>query len=481
MRPWNDTAWKNSMRVRLAIANVFEEAVGPEGGIARARLESLYDRLRAIQREIAVKREAGALPFLDLPKQDVSAILACVEQNRTKFETFVVLGIGGSALGNTACHTALRHPYHNSLPADRRGGMRIEVADNIDPDRIAGLFDTLDLPRTVFNVITKSGSTAETASTFLAVKKLLQDHPRIGPGWREHVIVTTDPVAGDLRKFASREGLVSFDIPRGVGGRFSVLTPVGLLSAAMSGIDIEELLAGAADAAEYHASVPAEKCPAFAGAALHYLMYNHPRAPKRLAVMMPYSHALKDVTDWFRQLWAESLGKEKALDGTIVNVGPTPIKALGVTDQHSQVQLYIEGPNDKLFTFVETETFQNDLVLPFDNDLADLGAFNYFAGKTLGQLLHAEQKATTLALTRRHRPNLTISMKEVRPYTVGQLFMLLEIQTVVAGALFGINPFDQPGVEAGKIATYALMDRPGYENEKNAIEQEISTGAEWVL
>ena len=139
MKPWNDPTWKNAMRVRLAMGNVFEEAVGPEGGITRVQLGSLYDRLRAIQREIAVKREAGALPFLDLPKQEISSILACVEQNRPKFETFVVLGIGGSALGNIACHTALRHPYHNFLPADSRGGMRIEVADNIDPDRITGL------------------------------------------------------------------------------------------------------------------------------------------------------------------------------------------------------------------------------------------------------------------------------------------------------------------------------------------------------
>jgi glucose-6-phosphate isomerase len=453
---------------------VFDTVVGTDHGIAKTALEALYSRLETIQRDLTRQRSEGSMPFLNLPEQDVSPIIACAGELGGKFDTFVVVGIGGSALGNIACHTALRHPYHNGLPREKRGGMRVEVPDNVDPDRLFGLFQTLDLSRTVFNVITKSGSTAETASTFLVIKRLLQEHPEIGAKWGDHVIVTTDPVSGDLRRLAERAGLRAFDIPPGVGGRFSVLTPVGLLSAAASGIDIVELLAGARDMAEYLSKTPVERNPAYVSAAIHYMMYVHPRNPKRLAVMMPYSHALRDVADWFRQLWAESLGKEKALDGSVVHVGPTPIKALGATDQHSQVQLYVEGPNDKLFTFVETQSFHSDVRFEHDEELRDLNAFNYFGGKTMGQLLHAEQKATTLALTRRQRPNMTITMPEVRPYTVGQLFMLLEVQTVVAGALFGINPFDQPGVEAGKVATYALMDRPGYEEEKRKIEAEIA-------
>jgi len=478
MDPWHDEAWRNAMRVRLSIRGVFSDVVGEEGGISRSALDGLMPRLERIRTDIAAKRAAGEMPFMDLPRQDVAPILDYAGRARERFDTFVVAGIGGSALGNIACHTALRHPYHNMLPPERRGGLRVEVPDNVDPERLAGLFDTLLLGRTVFNVITKSGSTAETTSTFLVIKEQLQKDRWVGSRWREHVVVTTDPKSGDLRKLATRENLVAFDVPPGVGGRFSVLTPVGLLPAAASGIDVRELLAGAQDMAERIAAPPpatrplAEN-PAYVGAAIHYLMYNHARQPKRLAVMMPYAHALRDVADWFRQLWAESLGKEKSLDGRTVNVGPTPIKALGATDQHSQVQLYAEGPNDKLFTFVGVDRFARDVPFPDDPDLKDLNAFNYFGGKTMGELLKAEQVATTLALTRKGRPTMTITLPEVRPYTVGQLFMLLEVQTAVAGWLLGINPFDQPGVEAGKIATYALMDRPGYAEERKRIDAEL--------
>ena len=480
MSVWTDEKWRAEMRLRVNIRNAFAEAVGADHGITSEQISALLPRMEAIRQEIEARRKKGELPFLDLPRQDVAPILSYVDSVRERINTFVVVGIGGSALGNIACHTALRHPYHNSLPPNRRGGMRVEVPDNVDPERLAGLLDTLILHRTLFNVITKSGSTAETTSTFLIIKDRLQKN-RWGGRWRNHVVVTTDPVSGDLRKLATREKLAAFDIPPGVGGRFSVLTPVGLLSAAASGIDIRELLAGAQDMVDRVTATPLEKNPAYVGAAIHYLMYTHAKNPKRLAVMMPYSHALKDVADWFRQLWAESLGKEKSLDGKTVNVGPTPIKALGATDQHSQVQLYAEGPNDKLFTFLEVGRFRDDLPFPDDPDLADLNAFNYFGGKTMGQLLHAEQHATTLALMRRQRPNMTIALPEVRPYTVGQLFMLLEIQTVVAGGLFGINPFDQPGVEAGKVATYALMDRPGYADERKRIEAEMAAGKDQVL
>ncbi|HDS74281.1 MAG TPA: glucose-6-phosphate isomerase, partial [Firmicutes bacterium] len=372
------------------------------------------------------------------------------------------------------------HAYHNDLPAETRGGLRLEVPDNVDPDRLADLFDVLDLSRTVFNVITKSGSTAETTSTFLVIKNRLESDPKIGANWTKHVVITTDPEKGDLRDLAKAWKLPAFDIPAGVGGRFSVLTPVGLVSAAATGIDISELLRGAGDMAERIRTTSIKANPAYISAAIHYLLYHH-TAPKRMAVMMPYSQRLRDVADWFRQLWAESLGKERDLSGNTVNVGPTPIKALGVTDQHSQVQLYAEGPNDKLYSFIAVDRFKTDIDFPEDRDLARYNAFNYFAGKTMGELLNYEREATTLALTRKGRPNLTINVPEVTPYTVGQLYMLLEVQTVVAGALFGIDPFDQPGVEAGKVATYALMDRPGYEEEKSQIERELAGRGRIVL
>ncbi len=470
---------RDKLRVSVDISNVFSDVIG-EHGIDRDELSGLTQQLESIKRDVDGKHAAGKLPFLDLPKQDIADIERYSAGIRNEFDTFVVVGIGGSALGNIANQSALRHAYHDDLPAEKRGGLRLEVPDNVDPDRLANLFDVLDLSRTVFNVITKSGSTAETTSTFLVIKNRLEHDPKIGKNWTKHVVITTDPEKGDLRDLAKTWKLPAFDIPAGVGGRFSVLTPVGLLSAAATGIDIGELLRGAGDMAERIRSTPVSENPAYVSAAIHYLLYHH-NAPKRMAVMMPYSHRLRDVADWFRQLWAESLGKEVDLSGNTVNVGPTPVKALGATDQHSQVQLYAEGPNDKLYSFVAVDRFDTDIEFPEDGDLARYNAFNYFAGKTMGELLNYEREATTLALTRKGRPNLTINVPEVRPYTVGQLYMLLEVQTVVAGALFGIDPFDQPGVEAGKIATYALMDRPGYEEEKSRIEQELAGRGRVVL
>ncbi len=474
-----EAARRDELRVGVDVTNIFTQAVG-EHGIDSDALSGLMPRLSEAKAEIDARHDEGSLPFLDLPTQDVSGLLAYAEQARQQFDTFVVLGIGGSALGNISNHTALRHPYHNDLPPEQRKGLRLEVPDNVDPDRLAALLGKLDLTRTLFNVITKSGSTAETMSTFLIVKKRLQEHPSIGGDWKRHVVATTDPEKGDLRKLSAAEGLSVFDIPPGVGGRFSVLTPVGLLSAAVTGIDVRELLEGARAMVERVRETPVEANPAYVSAAIHYLAYTH-RSPKPMAVMMPYSHRLRDVADWFRQLWAESLGKERDLDGNVVNTGPTPIRALGATDQHSQVQLYAEGPNDKLYTFIGVERFPDDLPFQQDEDLAEYGAFNYFAGKSMTDLLKAEQAATTLALTRKGRPNMTITVPEVSPYTVGQLYMLLEIQTVVAGALFGIDPFDQPGVEAGKVATYALLDRAGYEDDKRLIETELSRRDSVVL
>jgi glucose-6-phosphate isomerase len=469
----------NLPSISLDITNALADTIG-EHGVGAADLEGISAKLEAIKFGIDALHDEDELPFLNLPDQNVSDIVSCASALTSQFDTFVVVGIGGSALGNISNHTALRHPYHNDLPASQRRGMRVEVPDNVDPVRIAGLLDTLDLKRTAFNVITKSGSTAETMSTFLVIKHALQSHPEIGADWTKHIVATTDPEKGDLRRLATELSIPMLSIPPGVGGRFSVLTPVGLLSASASGIDITELLSGAKAMVQRIRETAVDENPAYIGAAIQYLLYNHD-TPKPMSVMMPYAHSLRDVADWFRQLWAESLGKEKNLDGDTVNVGPTPIRALGATDQHSQVQLYAEGPNDKIYTFLSVDQFATEVEFAHDDDIADYNAFNYFGGKTMGQLLNAEREATTLALTRKGRPNLTIGLPEVTSYTVGQLYMLLEIQTVVAGALFGIDPFDQPGVEAGKVATYALMDRPGYEDEKRDIERELASRDRVVL
>ena len=267
----------------------------------------------------------------------------------------------------------------------------------------------------------------------------------------------------------------SLSIPQGVGGRFSVLTPVGLLPAAILGIDIEELLNGAAVMDKTSFTVDALNSPAYMFAIIHWLLY---KKGKPIHVLFPYANSLDSIADWFKQIWAESLGKKVDLNNNEIYEGPTPVKTLGATDQHSQVQLYMEGPFDKVFTFMEVENFQHKAEikgeLPFDD-------FRYLENTTMETLLNTEKKATEIALTENQRPNLTIKIPKVTANTVGQLFYLFELATAYAGSLMQINPYDQPGVEHGKIATYALMGRKGYEKKKEEILKNAGKSNSYIV
>jgi glucose-6-phosphate isomerase len=316
------------------------------------------------------------------------------------------------------------------------------------------------------NVITKSGDTAETMSTFLVFRRWLTDS--LGErAARERLVATTDASKGALRKIAADEGLAAFTVPDGVGGRFSVLTPVGLLPAALLGIDVRGLLAGAASMDARLSSPELMENPSLLGAVLHRLAYDGGR---RISVMFAYADQLYLLADWYRQLWAESLGKRTRLDGTDRPVGPTPVKALGATDQHSQVQLYKDGPDDKVFTFLTVERFPVGVPIPAVAKAAGLEALAYLGGHSLEELLAAEERATEAALFRAGRPVTRIAFPAVTPEAVGEFFHLMETTTVAAGALFGIDPLDQPGVEAGKQYAYGLMGRPGFEAKRRELD-----------
>lgn len=460
-------------RLIFDFTNLTDRAVGPHG-ISDTLISSLADRAVAIDADMETRRKSGALPYRDLPYQDVSDIVDYAEKARTQFGNFVNVGIGGSALGAQALHLALNHPQHNLLPKGKRTGMRFFVADNIDPDHLAGIFDVCDPADTLYNVITKSGSTAETMGTFLLVRERLEQ--AVGDTWREHLVFTTDAANGDLRKIADDEGITSFVVPDGVGGRFSVLTPVGLLPAACAGIDIRGLLEGAAQMDRRLSTTQPMENPAYLYAMYQYLLDT--QSGKPMSVMMPYSSGLYGLADWYRQLWAESLGKKLDLDGNVVNTGPTPVKALGATDQHSQVQLYVEGPYDKVFTFLAVGGFDHDL--PMQPAYPGTAALDYLGGRTMSELIEAERLGTVHALTTNQRPNMTITFPKVTPQTVGQFMYALEVATVFSGGLYHIDPLDQPGVEAGKIAAFALMGRPGYENRADEITARLSSDSAYI-
>ena len=428
-------------------------------GLEPERLAAMADPFRAVHADTAARRASGELGFFALPyeQQVTQQIRRFADGLGQAFDTIVVLGIGGSALGTTAMQHALLKPHWNELDLEQRDGYpRLYVLDNIDPTTIAPLLQRLDVRRTLFNVVSKSGTTAETMAQFLIVRERLI--AELGDGYRRHLVFTTDPEKGVLRQIAGDEDVATLPIPGNVGGRFSVLSAVGLLPAALVGVDIEGLLAGARDMDERCASDDLMRNPAALFAALQFLYDTEHASP--IHVMMAYSDRLYGVSDWFRQLWAESLGKRHARDGVVVHRGPTPVKALGATDQHSQVQLYIEGPYDKTFTFL-TAGVPQDLAIPAAYDAIPSAA--YLGGHTLGELLAAEGKATAQALAQQGRPSMTIELPTLDAHGLGQLFMLLQIATVYAGALYGVDPLDQPGVELGKELTYGMMGRPGFE------------------
>ena len=452
------------MHIKLDVNPMFREFTG-EHAIPRAELDSMLPELKKAHAAVEAGRGKGMQGWMDLPyNQDeiLTAIENTAARVRKEFEAFVVLGIGGSALGPAAVQQALNHLHYNELPAEKRGGPRLYIEDNVDPERMAALLDVIDLKKTCFNVITKSGGTAETMSQYLIITDALKK--AVGDDYKRHIIITTSQTKGFLIKIAQREGYETFYIPDGVGGRFSELCPVGLIAAAVTGIDIRGLIAGAKDMDQCCASDDAYQNPALMDAGLMVLAMRH---GVNMSVMMPYADSLKLMADWYAQLWAESLGKNETLDGEKCHVGQTPIKTLGVTDQHSQLQLYTEGPFDKALTFLKVESFRATTAIPHGCD--DIPTIAFLGGKSHNQLIEAERKGTEYALYKSGRMSQTITLPEVNANTIGQLIYFFELVTAYSGALLNINTFNQPGVEESKIAAYAVM---GYESDIHTAKRE---------
>ncbi len=383
-----------------------------------------------------------------------------------RFDNILVLGIGGSALGGLAVTEALLKPYWNLLSEEKRNKLpRIFFLDNIDPDTIKGLLDAIDLKKTLVNVITKSGDTAETMAQYMILKDLMEKE--LGDNYRKNIVVTTDKKMGVLRQLADQEGYKIFYVPDDIGGRFSVFSSVGLVPFALVGLDIDQMMNGIKDMDLELKNTDIRQNIAAQYALIHYLMY---QKGKNISVMMPYSSRLKYIPDWYAQLIAESLGKEFNNNGEKVNVGITPLKAIGATDQHSQIQLYNEGPNDKIITFIRVEEFENTLEIPKIFEYTGVG---YLGGKTINDLLNAEADSTKVVLSDCERPNITITIDKIDEYNIAQLLYMLEVQTAIAGELYNINTFNQPGVEQAKNYTYALMGRAGFDGSAEGLKEKL--------
>ncbi len=476
MARFNDKMRK-AMELKLDYNNMMADFIGEEEGFTDLEIKKASVIANKAFEEVEKNRGTGMMGWTELPynqNEIVEDIIQTAKYIKKKYDNFVVLGIGGSALGPTAVFQALCHLRHNELPKSKRKFPKLYVEDNVDPERMAALLDVLDLEKTMFNVITKSGSTSETMSQYLIIMDILKK--RFGDKAKEHMIATTSANKGNLIKIAKEEGLKTFYIPDGVGGRFSELCPVGLLPAAVVGIDIKLMLDGAAHMDKMCATKNLKKNPALISALLEYLSM---KKGKNISVMMPYADSLRYVADWYCQLWGESLGKAVDNDGNLVYVGQTPVKALGVTDQHSQVQLYREGPFDKVITLIAVENYRTEVTI--SDGCKDIPDVNFLCGHTMNELINSERLATEYALTTAKRLNYTITLPEVNAFTVGELLYMFELETAYCGAMLNIDTFNQPGVEGGKNATYALFGRKGYEQTKKEMEEAPPKKADYII
>ena len=448
--------------MKLHYGRMLSDRLDGVHGLPRPRLLELARRFGEVQAEVRRRRGAGEYGFHGLGDQaaSVTQIRRFAEGVGQAFDHVLVLGIGGSALGMKALLNALKRPGWNELDDEGREFFpRLTVLDNVDPTSVAEALRRMDPRRALVNVISKSGGTAETMAQYLVVREWLER--ALGPAAARHLVFTTDPARGALREIAARDGIAALEVPPAVGGRFSVLSPVGLLPAALVGIDIEGLLAGARDALAGAEADDLLQNQSALWSALHWAADTGLGA--RIHVLMPYTDRLREFAEWYRQLWAESLGKAKDRRGQEVHTGPTPLAAVGPTDQHSQVQLFMEGPFDKVATFMALDRFPEDVTIPQAAGLpADLA---YLPGHSLAGLLQAEYQATSAALASMGRMNCSLHLPELSAQTLGEAIMFFQLATGYAGVWYGVDPFDQPGVELGKRLTFAAMGRPGYTAE----------------
>ncbi|MBE0569232.1 MAG: glucose-6-phosphate isomerase [Deltaproteobacteria bacterium] len=449
----------DGIRFRFDFSLVGESNLSSGEGISAANFRSAMEQVDRAVEILEAKQMRGQIGFPDLPflVPEARAIARDAAALGKKFTHLLVLGIGGSALGTRAVHEAVGG-------AAARRGMTLSVADNVDPDVFFPLLAAHPMKKTVVVAISKSGGTAETnAQLSLAIAALKK---AVGKRWKEHLILVTDPSRGIFRRMAESEGLRSYDVPPNVGGRFSVLSPVGLLPLSAAGVRIGRLLDGAAQMESvFRHTKGADNPVRFAAAVYAHYLY---MVPKPVHVWFTYGAGLDRVAEWWQQLWGESLGKKRSCGGP---VGQTPARALGVTDQHSQVQLYQEGPADKVFTFVRWMKGREKGIIPkagFAPDMAMLG------GRPLRDLFDAEFEGTIGALWEAGRPIVRMEIGARDEEHVGAFLHFWEWVTAIVGECAGIDPFDQPGVEEGKKIARALMGERGSEERRAEFDRRIA-------
>lgn len=436
--------------------NLLSENIGNKNGISRQQIDEMQPLATEVLSAVfAESTEEHKAVFDILDNIDLATIKSLATKVRESCENFVVLGIGGSALGSLAIFDALVPTGHNFLNKSDRHAPRFFVEDSIDPEAIVGLLQTIDLAETVFCVVSKSGKTVETMTQFLYVRDLCEQ--KLGAEWVNHFVVLTDDNQNFLHNYALGNNLKMLTIPTKLGGRYSVLSAVGIFPAAVLGLDVDAMIGGAKAMLGHCQNGDIWQNAPLLSAMVNFLHYKN---GKNMTVMIPYSETLNVFDDWFCQLWGESIGRDLTRDGQKLvgdaRIGQTPIQVTGPSVQHSQFQLYLEGPDDKTFTFVGIKKFKNDLALP--KMLNEIFGKEVARNRTFGDLLNVERVSSESALRMFGKPNETILVERVDEEVLGKMFMFFVCKMLFTAEMLNITPFGQPAVESIKREVARIID-----------------------
>ncbi|MBY6052451.1 glucose-6-phosphate isomerase [Cytobacillus firmus] len=426
----------------------------------------LQDAVKVAHHSLHEQTGAGSdyLGWIDLPsnydKEEFSRIQKAAEKIKNDSDVLIVIGIGGSYLGARAAIEMLQHSFYNALPKEKRGTPQVLFAgNNISSSYMKDLMDLLEGKDWSINVISKSGTTTEPALAFRIFRKKLEEKYGVEEA-RKRIYATTDKARGALKTLATEEGYESFIIPDDVGGRYSVLTAVGLLPIAVSGANIEDMMSGAAQAREDFSKSELQENAAYQYAAVRNVLYNK---GKTIEMLINYEPGLQYFAEWWKQLFGESEGKDQK--------GIFPSSANFSTDLHSLGQYVQEGRRDLFETVIKVEESRHELTI--EEAKNDLDGLNYLAGETVDFVNNKAFEGTMLAHTDGGVPNLIVSIPKMDAYTFGYLVYFFEKACAMSGYLLGVNPFDQPGVEAYKVNMFALLGKPGFEEKKAELEKRL--------
>lgn len=433
---------------------------------AEHELTYMRDFVKVAHHSLHEKTGAGSdyLGWIDLPvnydQEEFSRIEKAAEKIRNDSDVLLVIGIGGSYLGARAAIEMLQHSFYNVLPKEKRCSPQIIFAgNNISSTYMMDIIDLLEGKDFSINVISKSGTTTEPAIAFRIFRKILEEKYGAEEA-RKRIYATTDKAKGALKTLANEEGYETFVIPDDIGGRYSVLTAVGLLPIAVSGADIRAMMKGAADAREDFSKSELDENPAYQYAAVRNILYNK---GKTIEMLVNYEPALQYFAEWWKQLYGESEGKDQK--------GIFPASANFSTDLHSLGQYIQEGRRDLFETVIKVEKPRRGLTIEAEDK--DLDGLNYLAGKTVDFVNDKAFEGTLLAHTDGGVPNLIVSVPALDEYHFGYMVYFFEKACAMSGYLLGVNPFDQPGVEAYKVNMFALLGKPGFEEKKAELEKRL--------